>query len=131
MASVINWFEIPANDFPRAVKFYENVFDTQLKQEDMGDLTMGVFPAGETTIHGALVKGEGFAPSDKGSVVYLNAPNLDAVLERVNGSGGQCVFGPMTLPDHKGRNAHIVDTEGNRIGLHEPDAKTQAYLLQQ
>ena len=32
MASVINWFEIPANDFPRAVKFYENVFDTQLKQ---------------------------------------------------------------------------------------------------
>ncbi|WP_439892076.1 VOC family protein [Ralstonia sp. 25C] len=131
MASVINWFEIPANDFPRAVKFYENVFDTQLKQEDMGDLTMGVFPAGETTIHGALVKGEGFAPSDKGSVIYLNAPDLDAVLERVNGSGGQCVFGPMTLPDHMGRIAHIVDTEGNRIGLHEPDAKTQAYLLQQ
>jgi predicted enzyme related to lactoylglutathione lyase len=131
MASVINWFEIPANDFPRAVKFYENVFDTQLKQEDMGDLTMGVFPAGETTIHGALVKGEGFAPSDKGSVVYLNAPDLDAVLERVNGSGGQCVFGPMTLPDHMGRIAHIVDTEGNRVGLHEPDATTQAYLLQQ
>jgi predicted enzyme related to lactoylglutathione lyase len=92
---------------------------------------MGVFPAGETTIHGALVKGEGFAPSDKGSVVYLNAPDLDAVLERVNGSGGQCVFGPMTLPDNMGRIAHIVDTEGNRIGLHEPDAKTQAYLLQQ
>ena len=49
----------------------------------------------------------------------------------MNGSGGQCVFGPMTLPDHMGRIAHIVDTEGNRIGLHEPDAKTQAYLLQQ
>ena len=131
MASVINWFEIPTADFPRAVKFYENVFETQLKQEDMGDMRMGVFPAGETTVHGALVQGEGFTPSTMGSVLYLNAPNLDAVLERVNGAGGQCVFGPLTLPDHMGRIAHFVDTEGNRVGLHEPDAKTQSYLLQQ
>lgn len=43
MASVINWFEIPTADFPRAVKFYEHVFDTRLKQEDMGPLRMGVF----------------------------------------------------------------------------------------
>ena len=131
MASVINWFEIPANDFPRAVKFYENVFDTRLKQEDMGDMRLGVFPADETTIKGAVAQGHGLTPADKGSVIYLNAPNLDAVLERVNGSGGQCVFGPMTLPDNMGRIAHIVDTEGNRVGLHEPDAKTQAHLLQQ
>lgn len=45
MASVINWFEIPTADFPRAVKFYEHVFDTRLRQEDMGDMRMGVFPA--------------------------------------------------------------------------------------
>ena len=53
------------------------------------------------------------------------------VIDALEGSGGQCVFGPMTLPDHMGRIAHIVDTEGNRVGLHEPDATTQAYLLQQ
>lgn len=66
----------------------------------MGDMRMGVFPAGETTVHGALVQGEGFTPSTMGSVLYLNAPNLDAVLERVNGAGGQCVRPADTARPH-------------------------------
>ena len=51
---------------------------------------------------------------------YFNAPQLDDVLARVTYAGGRTIHGPVQLPDNMGRYAHIKDSEGNRIGLHEP-----------
>ena len=33
MQTKINWFEIPSNDFARATRFYEALFDTTLRIE--------------------------------------------------------------------------------------------------
>lgn len=40
------WFEIPAGDFQRAVKFYQEVFDVSLHINDFGGFKMAVFPHG-------------------------------------------------------------------------------------
>ena len=51
--------------------------------------------------------------------IYLNAaPSLDAALARVEAAGGRIATPRTELPRGHGRFAHIVDTEGNRVGLH-------------
>ena len=59
------------------------------------------------------------APSETGSLVYLNAePSLDAVLARVAAAGGQVTLPRTALPPGMGFFAHVRDSEGNRVGLH-------------
>ncbi|WP_064574705.1 VOC family protein [Cupriavidus gilardii] len=115
---LINWLEIPVVDMARAVQFYERVFETKLRRETMSEIDMAIFPHSHSG--GALVAGEGFKPSTEGSLPYLHTPALNDLLARVAGAGGKTVFGPMELPDDIGRIAHIIDSEGNKIGLHEP-----------
>ena len=73
MANAVNWFEIPAADFPRARKFYETIFDIELMVVD-ADRPSGMFPADwqKGEIGGSVTAGDGFVPSDKGTVVFLN-----------------------------------------------------------
>ena len=65
------WFEIPAANFERAVKFYEAVFQVSLKRENIGG-EMAVFPEGDG-VYGAVVSQEGYVPAANGAVVYLSA----------------------------------------------------------
>ena len=54
-----------------------------------------------------------------GTLVYLNAgPSLDAWLARVPAVGGSVALPKVTLPEGMGCFAHIIDSEGNRVGLH-------------
>lgn len=36
LKSAINWFEIPATDFNRAVRFYSEIYDFEMPTRDMG-----------------------------------------------------------------------------------------------
>ena len=73
MANALNWFEIPAVDYGRAERFYNTVFGTKLiPMEGMEGFQMGMFPA-EDGVGGGVVQGEGYVPSVKGTLVYLNA----------------------------------------------------------
>jgi predicted enzyme related to lactoylglutathione lyase len=42
------------------------------------------------------------------------------VLARVESLGGRITTPKVTLPGDMGVFAHVVDTEGNRVGLHAP-----------
>jgi predicted enzyme related to lactoylglutathione lyase len=54
-----------------------------------------------------------------GAVIYLNAnPDLQLVLDRVSAAGGQIIMGKTLIDDKVGYMAFIVDTEGNKVGLH-------------
>ncbi len=115
------WFEIPVSDLTRATSFYETVLGQPLKQvEFMGGL-QAFFPnEGETAVGGALVPGEHYQPVNGGAVVYLNAGrDLDAMLNRVSLAGGKIVL-PKTDISPNGFFAWIQDSEGNRVGLHQP-----------
>jgi len=41
--SAINWFEIPATDFDRAVRFYSEIYAFDMPTRDMGHIKMGFF----------------------------------------------------------------------------------------
>jgi len=118
--NAITWFEIPADNLGRASSFYEAVLDKTLKHETMGGREMALFPFDQTTgIGGCIVKDGVLQPAGTGSLVYLYADkDIDAVLKRVETAGGRVVLGKTALPGDIGHYAHIIDSEGNRVGLH-------------
>jgi predicted enzyme related to lactoylglutathione lyase len=117
--NAINWFEIPVRDLDRAQRFYETLFDAPLRREQMGEATLAVFAYDEPGVGGCLYAHGDMQPAAQGTVVYLNAaPSLDAVLARVERAGGRIAAPKVQLPGDMGAFAHIVDTEGNRVGLH-------------
>ncbi|MBI1891679.1 MAG: VOC family protein [Burkholderiales bacterium] len=119
MHTKINWFEIPAADFARAVKFYEAIFATPLRVEAFGDTQLGVFTVESGDSIGAVIDGSNYVPGTNGPVLYLEAqPSIDTVLERIEPAGGSIKMGKFALPDGMGYIAHFLDTEGNRLALH-------------
>ena len=118
IGSTINWFEIPSSDFDRAVKFYETIFAKDLGKGDFMGTPTAVFAYERPNISGCVLKEEGHTPSNRGTLVFLNANGIfDDVLARVTKAGGK-VEKVMDLPEGLGRAAHIIDSEGNRVGLH-------------
>jgi len=116
------WFEIPAQDFERAVRFYEQVLEASLKRETMETrkAEMAVFPHVKPGASGAVVKGEGFSPSALGTIVYLSLDDLQPALSKVERAGGAVLLPRTELPGGMGAFAQIRDSEGNRVGLFSP-----------
>lgn len=114
------WFEIPAKDFDRAVHFYQNILDADIVNFELGGLKQGLMPHDDRSkVSGAIVYGEGYIPSDQGSVLYLNGgEDLNQVLSKVDGAGGKVLMPKTHLGDGIGHIAQFIDCEGNRIGLH-------------
>lgn len=118
--NIINWFEIPVTDLNRAVAFYTFVIEADFRQEKMTGMDMAVFHYQEPAIGGALVKSAMLQPSRDGAVVYLYTADIVASLARTVEKGGTCCFGPQKLPEDIGTIALIIDSEGNKVGLHQP-----------
>ena len=120
MPSVIDWFEIPANDLARAVKFYNRVLGSELAAADMMGSKMAMFPCGGDSggVGGALIEHESHSPAATGTLVYLSGGNdLSEALGRVEGAGGKVLMPKTSIGEH-GFCALFLDTEGNRVGLH-------------
>jgi len=123
MKSAISWFEIPATDLTRATKFYETIFGVSLIPMDLANIKMRMFPVEDqmTDIGGAVVDSGGFhKPSETdGPLIYLNGnPDVQKVLDKVERAGGKIIVPKTEISPEYGFMAVIIDTEGNRIGLH-------------
>lgn len=124
MQNAINWFELPATDFERAVIFYEAVLAAPLRREIFVGVPHAIFSSDKdgmtgAIIAGALVVGGEPRPSQAGPVIYLNAGDqLAAILGRVEAAGG-AVLTPPTQIGPEGQIAIFRDSEGNRVGLHQ------------
>lgn len=121
MTNAISWFEIPAENFDRAKKFYEGILDSTMETQEMKEfgLKMAFFPADwQNGVGGGIAHGEGYVPSDKGSLTYLNGgDDLNVPLARVEPNGGKVIL-PKTSIGENGFMAQFIDTEGNRVALH-------------
>ncbi len=120
MANALNWFEIPVKNFEKAKKFYETVLNAKLEEMEMPGGKYAMLPFDQEAGHvgGGLMQSEGFEPSNKGTVVYLNAmPDLSDALSRVEAAGGKIIVPKMAIGPN-GFMAHFIDTEGNRVALH-------------
>jgi predicted enzyme related to lactoylglutathione lyase len=123
MNNAISWFEIPSSDLARATRFYEAIFNTSLVPVDLPNIRMRMFPLTdlENGIGGAVVDSGGFhKPSaTDGPLIYLNGnPDLQIILDKVTNAGGIVVVPKTQISEAFGFMAIIIDTEGNRIGLH-------------
>jgi hypothetical protein len=124
MRNAIYWVEIPATDFERAKKFYETIFDIEMMLVPMARGKYAIFPLDRNALGGggAIVEGEGYEPSDKGRIVYLDRgeDDLSIPLSRVEKAGGKILL-PKTINNENrdaGFIALFIDTEGNKMGLH-------------
>ncbi len=128
MKNVISWFEIPTTDINRAQQFYESILGITFQKLDLDQIKMRLFQLDDPMagVGGALVKTDGFhIPSSKeGPLVYLNGnPDVQKVLDRVEAAGGKILVPKTKISDEYGDMAVILDTEGNRIALHNVPAK--------
>lgn len=118
--NALSWFEIPASDLDRAATFYGQVIGRALMHEQMGPQAMAVFPYQRGTgVGGCVMASAAMRPSDSGNVIYLSIEDsLDDALVRAEQAGGRVALGKTALPPGMGHYAHIIDSEGNRVGLH-------------
>ena len=122
MKNAISWFEIPSSDLERATRFYESIFSLKLAPLDMPNIKMRMFPIEDMNgVGGAIVDSGGFhkPSSTDGPLIYLNGnPDLQQILDKVEEAGGKIMVPKTEISPEYGSMAVIIDTDGNRIGLH-------------
>lgn len=123
MDNAISWFEIPTTDIDRAQKFYEAVFEIKMQALDFGNTKMRMFPLDDPMkgVGGTLIESGGYhKPSaTDGPLIYLNGnPDVQIFLDRIEKAGGKILVPKTVISDEYGDMAVFLDSEGNRIALH-------------
>ncbi len=122
MAKVVH-FEINADRPKRAIEFYEKVFGWKIKSWG-GPMDYWLVDAGPKKamgINGAIMKRE----DPKASVyITIGVKSLDESLKKILKNGGKQVTKKSPIPGI-GYFAYVKDTEGNVIGILEPDMKAK------
>lgn len=116
MAKVIH-FEIPVDQPDRAQAFYRDLVGWE--PQGYGDMGYWLVNGAEDDpgADGALVsRGE----VHQSPVLVIGVDDLDVSLARVPALGGEVLQGRMPVPG-VGWSAYVKDTEGNTIGLFQPD----------
>lgn len=121
MKKMVSFFEIPAADFMRAVKFYESLFGVKLEIMDCGHEKMACFPEEDGLCPGAVSWSSefDFTPSGQGILVSLQCGELEDALLYATENGGKILIPKTKIEaDNRGYFAVILDSEGNRLGLY-------------
>ena len=123
----IAYFEVPADNVDRAKHFYKNVLGWKIEPIRTPTLDLKSTEAmeyqemtlGEPTL-GTINMGGLYRRTGKETIRnYVMVDDIDAVLARVEKSGGKIV-GAKTMMKGVGLLAVIRDTEGNEIGVWTP-----------
>lgn len=116
----VGWFEIYVIDMPRAKKFYETVFQTELEKLPTElQIEMHAFPMDMNTTGagGALVKMEGIGGSGNSVIVYFTSEDCSKEESRVKSAGGEVHKTKFSIGNY-GHISLAKDTEGNMFGIH-------------
>lgn len=127
MAKVVH-FEIQADDVERAKKFYADAFGWTF--QDYGAMTGSTYwgvlagPEDEPGINGGLLQRPAPAPApEQGTnafVCTVGVEDYDATERRILEAGGQVALPKFALTGMAWQG-YYLDTEGNTIGIHQPD----------
>ncbi len=125
-------FEFPAEDKDRMRAFYERAFGWRTKA--LGDdadpyvLVTTVetdektgFPVRPGAINGGFYR-KGDDPVSRHPSVVIAVDDIQASMKRVAEAGGRVVGGVREIPGY-GLYAAVIDTEGNRISMMQPNAE--------
>jgi uncharacterized protein len=115
MPNPVVHFEIPANDCHRAEKFYESVFDWDIKYLPEWDYWSVVTADKKGPgINGGMMKKK---HPQQPFMAYISVDDVQKYLDLVVKAGGAVAL-PRT-PLGTGALGAFKDTEGNIVGLHE------------
>ncbi len=118
MSSNIVWFDIPALDLDRAIKFYSAVLGAPVKDESFGDMRLGMLPAPDGKQMGCLCVVPDFKPSADGIMIYFNVNGrLKDAVAAVRANGGTVQTDIHSIGPY-GYRSEVLDSEGNCIALH-------------
>jgi predicted enzyme related to lactoylglutathione lyase len=119
----IVWFDIPALDIDRAIRFYSAILDKPISKSQIGDGPTGFLPTPDGGQMGCICKVKDFQPSPNGVMIYfgVNGRLRDAVAA-VSAHGGKVLQDVHSLGAH-GFRAEVLDSEGNCIALHSTTDK--------
>jgi predicted enzyme related to lactoylglutathione lyase len=80
---------------------------------------MAWFPAkqGGAGAAGALVSGQGYVPSQAGTLLYLRVDDIGAALARITANDGPTLLSRTGIGEH-GFIAPFEECEGSRVALH-------------
>ena len=115
----VGWFEIYVQDMERARAFYQKTFETTLERLESSGVELWAFPMKHESpgCAGALVKMAGKDSGVGGTIIYFPVPDCAVVGDRAVAHGGRIQTPKKSIGDY-GFIVHVVDTEGNLIGLH-------------
>jgi predicted enzyme related to lactoylglutathione lyase len=109
-------FEIPADDVERARKFYTSLFGWKIEKASTMDYWM-ITTSGEHKVDGGMMKRQ--HPQEP-ITNYIDVPNIDEHITKVEKLGGKVVVGKMPVPGF-GWFAQCLDTENNVFALWQSD----------
>ena len=117
-------FDVPTEDIERAKKFYETIFNWEIKpvpgpMEYYDIITKD--EKGNLGLAGGM--GKRGAPDQK-ITNYIGVDSVDEYVEKVIANGGRIIMPKTTIPGF-GYLATFLDTEGNVMGLWETDPNSQ------
>ena len=117
--NAVGWFEIYVQDMNRAKKFYEKTFGVTLEKLPSPEVELWAFPMKSENpgSAGALVKMPGKDSGVGGTIVYFPGEDCATVAAKAVENGGRIQNEKKPIGEH-GFIAHVLDTEGNLIGLH-------------
>jgi uncharacterized protein len=134
MTSFLCWFEIPAVDLHRAVRFYSEVLRVDIEIVTILGHLHGILPRKGTYAGGAIVAVNEPITQGASPVLFFKVNDMTSSLESVTMFGGSVVnpktimrregtdgktMIPETLIDGKqGYFAIVRDSEGNKIALY-------------
>ena len=129
MDNQIVWADIPVTDLARACRFYSAVLQMEVKPvEGMDGIALpgggGTPPTdrqGPMPVSFDLALGENQKPSTQGCTIYLNSNgDPEGMIRRAVDAGGQLLMPVTDMGEMVGSIGFFMDTEGNRIGVHNP-----------
>ena len=119
MKNLVTFFEIPAENFERAVKFYESVFNIQLSVDCDETEKMAFFSDANGNCEGAISYAKDFRPSKDGVLISLRVENMEKAISSIEKNGGKIVQPKTKIEaENMGYFATFIDSEGNKVGLY-------------
>ena len=120
MTNTIVWADIPVTDMDRARRFYGALLEAEIGLMEGSKGTVALLPGEDGAVSADLAMGEQMKPSAEGCTIYLDSRgDVEGMVARAKSAGGQVVMPPTDMGEMIGTIAFIIDSEGNRIGLHQ------------
>jgi predicted enzyme related to lactoylglutathione lyase len=123
-ADTLCWTDIPVTNLDRAIKFYSAILGKEVRKLSGGGMEYGLLPHEEQNASGCLcIRGDSGGvdnrPSANGPLICLSVEGrLDKAAEAARANCGKVLRARQQIGDH-GFRAVVIDSEGNRIALHQ------------